>query len=559
MLWAVSGPTEARAPGATSPVEESILPLDEARGDRAVFDWDPRDAVARAARGELSPEVISAGSSQLAGLPLVATLLITLGTAGWWALRGPERPSDPTTLGLLLGAAGLSGAWTLVAGSPRLGAARQRDLGHALLFVLALLLGLARHQLPVEVAPFRALPPVALLITAFAAFVPATPRVAFGVCFGAAAMDPLAWVLLGGPSRPGGPSEGVLVVLSTALSAGAAVGVSRVVHRLRQGIARAQEVGSYHLVERLGSGGMADVWRAEHRMLARPAAVKLIRPEVLLRHGPQAAERLVRLFLREANATALLSSPHTILLYDFGVTREGAFYYVMELLRGIDLKRLVERFGPQSSERTAYLLSQMCRSLEEAHARSFVHRDLKPANVFTCKVGEVYDFAKVLDFGLVLDRHPTAEELEDQQNFVGTPAVMAPEMVRFQAEVDARADIYSLGCVAYWLLTGRHVFEADNRADMLVMHAHQKPVPPTKQSGRAVHPGLEALVMSCLEKNPGKRPQSAGELGARLAELTFAEPWTEERARLWWRREQVLPEDAPRRPLDAELRDAEPG
>lgn len=323
-------------------------------------------------------------------------------------------------------------------------------------------------------------------------------------------------------------------------------------HKLTEGIQQAQRVGSYRLVKRLGVGGMAEVWRAEHKMLARPAAIKLIRPEVLVRHGPIEAERLLRLFTREARTTAQLSSPHTIVLYDFGINREGAFYYVMELLDGIDLQTLVERFGPQPSERVAHLLSQVCHSLREAHQQNFVHRDVKPANIFTCALGGELDFAKVLDFGLVLDRHPTPDEIEDEQRFVGTPAVMAPEMLRFQAPVDARADIYAVGCVGYWLLTGQRVFEATTRADMLVMHAHQRPILPSKRVDRAISPELEELVMTCLEKNPNKRPQSAGELMELLSALTFPTPWSDERRALWWRTNLAEKSEAPDAPAPGE-------
>jgi serine/threonine-protein kinase len=247
------------------------------------------------------------------------------------------------------------------------------------------------------------------------------------------------------------------------------------------------------------------------------------------------------LFLREARTTAKLSSPHTIEVYDFGITRDGAFYYVMELLDGVDLKRLVERHGLQPPERTAYILAQVCRSLYEAHVNDFVHRDVKPANVFLCRLGGEFDFAKVLDFGLVLDRHPTHEELEDERRFVGTPAIMAPEMLRYQTPVDARADIYALGCVGYWLLTGKRVFEAETRNDMLVMHAHQKPVTPSKRINQVLHLELEAVIMTCLEKNPARRPQTARELRERLEALHFDRPWTEERAEMWWRHAAAKP------------------
>jgi serine/threonine-protein kinase len=172
--------------------------------------------------------------------------------------------------------------------------------------------------------------------------------------------------------------------------------------------------------------------------------------------------------------------------------------------------------------------------LREAHEQNFVHRDVKPANMFICQLGGEYDFLKVLDFGLVLDRHPTPEELEDEKRFIGTPAVMAPEMLRFQTPVDARADIYALGCVAYWLLTGERVFEAATLHDMLVMHAHQKPVPPSKRLGQPMHEALEALVMACLDKNPNRRPQTARELSDALSALNFDQPWNEESAERWW-------------------------
>jgi serine/threonine-protein kinase len=212
---------------------------------------------------------------------------------------------------------------------------------------------------------------------------------------------------------------------------------------------------------------------------------------------------------------------------------DGTFYYVMELLNGFDLQTLVKRFGPQPAERVAYLMIQATDSLHEAHEHQLVHRDLKPANIFTCQYGGDVDFVKVLDFGLVMDRRPTEEELQ-KPGLIGTPAVMAPEMVRFNAPVDQRADIYALGCVAYWLLTRERVFEAENRADMLVMHAHQRPVPPSKRAGISVPARLEEVILQCLHKNPNKRPQTARELGDRLRALNLHVEWTRERREQWW-------------------------
>jgi eukaryotic-like serine/threonine-protein kinase len=205
----------------------------------------------------------------------------------------------------------------------------------------------------------------------------------------------------------------------------------------------------------------------------------------------------------------------------------------MELLSGYDLQTLVKEFGKQPPERVAYLLIQATNSLHEAHEHQFVHRDLKPANIFTCRYGGEVDFVKVLDFGLVMDRRPTEEELQ-KPGLIGTPAVMAPEMVRFNAPVDQRADIYALGCVAYWLLTNERVFEAENRADMLVMHAHQRPVPPSKRAGIVIPPRLEAIILQCLDKNPNKRPQTARQLGDMLRELGIDQEWTRARRQDWW-------------------------
>jgi serine/threonine-protein kinase len=327
-----------------------------------------------------------------------------------------------------------------------------------------------------------------------------------------------------------------MLSLSPFLAALMAYVTASVVYGLNDRIARAREFGAYRLVERLGQGGMAEVWRAVHHMLARPAAVKLIRPNVLSAYGEKESERLVRLFEREVQSTAALRSPHTIQVYDFGVARDGTFYYVMELLDGFDVQTIVEQFGKQPAERVVFLLRQVCHSLREAHKNELVHRDMKPGNIYVCRYGADLDFAKVLDFGLVLDRRPTAEELDEGRGQIGTPAVMAPEQVRFDAPVDQRTDIYALGCVAYWLLTGLRVFEASTRQDMLIMHAHQRPDPPSKRAKIDVPEALERIVMDCLDKNPDKRPQTAAELSARLAALDLEKKWTAERQEAWWAR-----------------------
>jgi hypothetical protein len=493
--------------------------------------WDQGAAVRASAQGVLRKDVLEPAVRRVGLMAGSAAGLLSIHLAVSFVLVGPAR-EIVGPLGVGLGCSLLVLLLTKV--RPKMGGRAITALSVSYLFALCLSLGALHPEAPLK--PLEALTRVSLSavpILAFAALVPVLPRRAFVIALVAGLMDPLALAL----TQREAAIESIFVsVLFAAFVAWIAREISAAVHRLSEDIKRARRVGSYRLVEPLGVGGMAEVWRAEHTMLARPAAIKLIRPVVLTEHGPLEAERLLRLFTREARTTARLSSPHTIILYDFGINREGGFYQVMELLDGLDLQTLVERFGPQPSSRVTHLLRQACHSLREAHDAHFVHRDVKPANIFACALGGEFDFVKVLDFGLVLDRQPTSEEIEDEQRLVGTPAIMAPEMLRYQVPVDARADIYALGCVGYWLLTGTRVFEANTKADMLVMHAHQKPVTPSKRLGIPVHPGLEATIMSCLEKNPNKRPQTAAELMDRLSALTFEDAWNAERRALWWRR-----------------------
>ena len=292
-------------------------------------------------------------------------------------------------------------------------------------------------------------------------------------------------------------------------------------------------VGSYRLVTPLGSGGMGEVWFAKHRFLVRPAAVKLIRHDVA--PGP-ARDQLVRRFEREAQVTAALRSPHTVQLYDFGVNDTGSFYYVMEFLDGLDLHHIGMRFGPQPADRVVALMRQACRSLAEAHERGLVHRDIKPANLFVTRLGTEYDYVKILDFGVVKDQSGRDATMLSNQSIVqGTPAFMPPEIVLGEGVIDGRADLYSLGCTAYWSLTAQTVFQASTAAQMLLQHVQARPVPPSMRSELAIPEQLEAILMQCLEKDPARRPSSALELEARLARVRFEPPWTNERAREWWK------------------------
>ena len=311
---------------------------------------------------------------------------------------------------------------------------------------------------------------------------------------------------------------------------------ARVVYQLGTEVKRARELGSYRLEEKLGEGGMGEVWRARHRMLSRPAAIKLIRPAVAGDGRAGVSEAAIRRFQREAQVIARLRSPHTVELFDFGVATDGAFYYVMELLDGLDADSLLRRFGPTPPERAIYLLRQVCHSLSEAQSCGLVHRDIKPANIFLCRYGEEYDFVKVLDFGIVGAVRDAADTslVHTRENAVrGTPAFIAPEQA-LGTDLDWRADIYATGCLAYWLLTGQFVFTAETPMGLLLQHAQTPPTPPSARTDLPIPPALDDLVLSCLAKDPAKRPQSARELSLRLAEVEGASAWTQDRAREWW-------------------------
>jgi serine/threonine-protein kinase len=337
-------------------------------------------------------------------------------------------------------------------------------------------------------------------------------------------------------------------VLWSVLGTTLATIVSRVLYGLRQQVAEASELGQYLLEEKIGGGGMGEVWRARHRLLIRPAAIKLIRQRAL---GAMSGdpELLVRRFEREARATAALTSPHTVQLYDFGVTEDGRLYYVMELLDGLDLDTLVEQHGPLPAERVVHLLRQVCSALQDAHGNGLVHRDIKPANVVVSRAGTTFDFVKVLDFGLVkLDRGRDTDrnlvQLSADDSWSGTPGYMAPEVVLGAGETDHRVDLYALGCVAYWLLTGKLVFEGENAMQVMMQHVQAQPKRPSHRVDRPIPAPLEDLVMQCLEKDPDHRPASADVMRERLDAVPLTSVWTAERAEQWWAMHRPRPRDA---------------
>jgi len=381
-------------------------------------------------------------------------------------------------------------------------------------------------------------------ITAYAVFVPNTwvraLKVTAPLALAPAAATGIAWALYPGGREAlaeaitfvGMSSRTLMLVLMVAVAASGA----RLIHSLRQEVYEARRLGQYHLIERIGAGGMGEVWRAEHRMLRRAVAVKLIRPDRIHASSPLQAREQLRAFEREAAATAALRSIHTVEIYDFGVTEDMVFYYVMEMLDGVDLNELVRRFGPQSESRVVHVLLQACESLEEAHTAGLVHRDIKPGNISICRLGPRTDVVKVLDFGLVASSEPErqASAVTAQSAFAGTPGYMAPEALRSGA-VDARADLYGLGCVGYWLLTGQLVFDADSVADQIAAHLRQSPARPSERLAAPVDTALESTLMSCLSKDPAGRPESAAAMARELSKSALAGDWTQADAAKWWK------------------------
>lgn len=291
--------------------------------------------------------------------------------------------------------------------------------------------------------------------------------------------------------------------------------------RLGSGGEGSRRFGPYTLDEKIGEGGMGVVFRAHHELLRRPTAVKLLAAN-------RAREEDLRRFEREVQLTSLLTHPNTISIYDFGRTPEGTFYYAMEYVDGCDLETLVEREGPQPPARVAHLLAQVASALSEAHDAGLVHRDVKPANVMVCDRAGALDVVKVLDFGLTKEVGERDVSKTDEQRIVGTPLYLSPEAVITPERVDARSDLYALGAVGYFLLTGVAPFAGDNPVEVCFQHLHAAPVPPSKRLGAPVPQALEAMILACLEKSKERRPSSAAAVETALAAL--AAEWTRERA-----------------------------
>jgi serine/threonine-protein kinase len=471
-------------------------------------------------------------------------LLIFLGPLAFAKLTDRALPDETTRISGLqwinLGAVVVSAALWWAAKSPRISASRIHTI--TLIYQVAICFIAATLTFWLSYLDTGLIPNltwVPAIVIMFPLIMPGPPRRMTLAAIAAGAMSPLALLILDVTGRvkvEDGDGYAPAVVGSIFAVAFAHLG-SRVIYGLGREVAKARAMGSYQLEERLGEGGMGEVWRAKHRLLARTAAIKLIRPTLAGSIGGGVSEQARQRFEREAQAIARLRSPHTVDLFDFGTADDGSFYYAMELLEGFDTDALVRRFGPIPAERAVYLLQQVCHSLSEAESCGLVHRDVKPSNIFLCRYGEDYDFVKVLDFGIVKASHEGPDRqtaLTGENTIHGTPAFMSPEQALGNARIDGRADIYSVGCVAYWLLTGQLVFPADTPTAMLMKHIQTTPQPPSSRTELSIPPLMDRVVLSCLAKDPADRPQSAKELSRRLAEIDVASIWHEERRREWW-------------------------
>ena len=305
--------------------------------------------------------------------------------------------------------------------------------------------------------------------------------------------------------------------------------VTRTLYTMRRQLHAASRLGNYVIEGEIGKGGMGKVYRAQHSMIQRPTALKVMESQ-----ADRSPEALAR-FEREVQLSATLSHPNTITIYDFGRSEDATFYYVMEYLDGMDLQRIVEKFGPLPPERTAFILRQVCGSLAEAHSRDIIHRDLKPSNIFLTERGGLHDFVKVLDFGLAKQLYSDPDDIQLTQvgSVFGTPLFMAPETAA-EHHVDHRSDQYSIGCVAYWMLTGSPPFEGTSPYDVIAKHLKVDPRPPSEASELSITKAFDHIVLKCLAKSAGDRFQDMSELARALDSLAFDNPWNSDRAREWW-------------------------
>ena len=528
--------TRSQPPGPLRPASDDALPA-----SRVIRARTPSsESVRRASTINLPPKFIEQAGRRLCGLSVFIacfTIVMTIFLGFVDPAMAALHRNDVTVRLILLAMVMLSIGVVAIQYYQVVAPRTLLVVGMIFEIVIAFCIAMLETTLPFDAAePVRGVSSVAIWVLAVGLLIPKRPMWAIITAFTAAAMWPLAYEInITMRDLPPLPWTRLSVWIGYLfIIAGFAAAAGRRTFGMEVAAQRAQDLGSYQLAALIGQGGMGEVWRAKHKMLAREAAIKIVRWDLIARASAHDADVAVRRFEREARATASLQSPNTVYLYDFGTAKDGSFYYVMELLDGISLQKLVSSFGPQPAGRVVYLMRQICRSLDEAHRRDLVHRDLKPSNVMVCQVALEYDVAKVLDFGLVKPTNRDDSELTADGISAGTPAYIAPEVALGGRNIDGRADIYAMGCVAYYLLTGRLVFDEPTPIAMSLAHVQTPPVPPSERTELYIPASLERIVLQCLEKKPVDRPSTAGELGRMLDALTDFEAWTPARAEAWW-------------------------
>lgn len=403
--------------------------------------------------------------------------------------------------------------------------------------ILALLFAHAAYQ--PHVNPLFAL---ALLLFVHAAFIPSRVRYQIGLAITAVAAYPLVsllslkvcpaiqayWEIEGGLRTF--QSRSLAMTVNISMLGLITVLVNKTLYNMRRSLHKAKRMGNYLLGEKIGEGGMGQVYVGEHALMCRPTAIKVLQP------NEEDREMALARFEREVKLASMLTHPNTITIYDYGRTNDNTFYYAMEFLEGLNLQTLVEKFGPVSVPRCIYFLNQICASLAEAHEHDIIHRDIKPSNIFITRRGGLFDFVKVLDFGLAkqVNLDDTPPGITRKGAFLGTPRYVAPEIIYGNGDIDQRADIYNVGAVAYWMLTGQALFASSSNIELIVDHVKTVPRRPSEISEISIPTELDDIIMKCLQKNPADRYQSVTELMCALTSVPVQDAWTQKQAHTWW-------------------------
>jgi eukaryotic-like serine/threonine-protein kinase len=507
---------------------------------------DPRVQIIEGSECQVSKETLCLLRSRLraAALSLFIGFVAFLGLAvAAWGLGVHPVQTEPTALMPLIvtslqlfAALVLAAAWKGLCGKCKY-SARYLRVYEAVIFGVPGLFFLAMgyeegakairdlKYLPVLVTPWL------ILIFVYSTFIPNTWKRA-AVATGLMAVVPVAltaWLAMRAGDMFLPPWTTVAsTILVMALATFVATLGAHTIGSLRVEAIKARELGQYRLKRLLGSGGMGEVYLAEHLLMKRPCAIKMIKPE------KAGDPRVLARFEREVRATAKLSHWNNIDIFDYGRASDGTFYYVMEFLPGMNLGDLVRRHGPLSPERVIHLMRQTCDALAEAHGAGLIHRDIKPANIFAAERGGMKDIAKLLDFGLVKPIAALEQgSLTQEGSLTGSPLYMSPEQATGDGDPDARSDIYSLGCVMYFLLSGKPVFEDERPMKVLIAHVNQEPTPLSRHEPSTPR-DLEDVVLRCLAKNPADRFQNAWELAKALDDCSLSGEWDSQKAHDWW-------------------------